>query len=1002
MALTLLKVVVSLAIAIVLWPLATLTQNYLRVRHVGLPILFSPFGRLNPLWIITQPYLTPLFTWLSTLGGPFAVFNFIHYSTNSWFFFSRYTLHSRYGPAFFIVSPGAVQLIIADAATADEVQTRRKDFLKNPAMYKPLEILGPNVVTLNGDSWARHRRLTTPPFNERNSMLVWRESLVQADAMLKLWVSNGKGSLGGVENTPNDTMALALNVLMAAGFGKRYDYEGGAQGKKDGDPMSSYRDALRIVLCNLYRAIMTSMLMGLPSWAMPKKILEMKLALKEVGDYISAMMERDRAGLSEKGIEGDNLMSVLLKASESEAMGKGRSGLSDEEIIGNLFIYNVAGHDTTANTLAYAVTLLATDPGLQDWLREEINSEFGGEESAQKWDYEKAFPQLKRCLAVMLETLRLYGPVFFIPRYTAESFQRLTIQGKEYILPPHTQTLLNTAGLHTLPSYWGTDSLVWRPGRWLDENGELIQPPPGMYNPWTAGPRVCPGKKFSQVEFVAVIAKLFQKGKVRPKLEAGEKQEQAFNRAKSVVANSILDVTLHMALDKVRNQFNYTNQLLILIAAMGSEYTSERVLRSIEIKTSAGVFTYNAWDKFECFGHSYTKGVADFIPLLEPLKTKAGLIAKRQPPKPRTQLATWWQAQCIFRGLDSKGTVPQLQQALRGHEVDPVSDDILLLLRNAKEEYRVKNDEALENNWLHKLSDAEKAEKDPKRYLAETFKKGKKSKDIVVWKTERAIEDSSEDEDNGNYIVVVGQSKSAVAEKIRSLDRQAQRIKRERQEAKNELKRKRQKEIEAALSKSRDWDVTGTWKISCPHIEKGWDAENLTLEIYRGDSQMWAKFDFGAITGVFRFERHNEDDAPPPSKPSRKNPDEDSDQEKDSDEEVGEDEDEDSRSETPGDFYLGKISQPSQKYPTWQYRYRGEEQGEGEIELGSDDDLYSITFLGPKGRTLEGDFGSGAFGACEFTGVKVAIGTEPDTDIAYEWGSRNEEAYESARVGRWH
>jgi hypothetical protein len=52
---------------------------------------------------------------------------------------------------------------------------------------------------------------------------------------------------------------------------------------------------------------------------------------------------------------------------------------------------------------------------------------------------------------------------------------------------------------------------------------EIIQPPLGMYNPWTAGPQVCPGKKFSQVEFVAIIARLFQKGKVTPKLEAGEK-----------------------------------------------------------------------------------------------------------------------------------------------------------------------------------------------------------------------------------------------------------------------------------------------------------------------------------------------------------------------------------------------------------------------------------------------------------------------------------------------
>ena len=231
MTLTLSNIAGSIVVAFLLWPLLTLTQNYLRVRSLDLPVLVSPFGRLNPFWIMIQPYLGPIFTWLSTLGGPFIIFNFIHYSTNSWFFFSRHTLHLRYGPAFFIISPGETQLIIADAGAADEVQSRRKDFLKDETMYKPLDILGPNVVTLNGDAWARHRRITTPPFNERNSSLVWRESLLQAGEMLKMWVKNGKGPLGGVENTPNDTMVLALNVLMAAGFGKRYHFEGAAQVK---------------------------------------------------------------------------------------------------------------------------------------------------------------------------------------------------------------------------------------------------------------------------------------------------------------------------------------------------------------------------------------------------------------------------------------------------------------------------------------------------------------------------------------------------------------------------------------------------------------------------------------------------------------------------------------------------------------------------------------------------------------------------------------------------
>jgi cytochrome P450 len=260
-----------------------------------------------------------------------------------------------------------------------------------------LEIFGPNVVTLNGELWARHRRITTPPFNERNSSLVWKESLLQANSMLKSWVQK-RGD--GVQNTPNDTMALKLNVLMAAGFGKRFELSGGPEGAE----MNSYRDALRIVVGNLFRAIMTSMLMGLPSLVMPRKLLEMKSAMKEVETFIVKMTEEERMGL-EKRPKGDNLLSVLLRASERDVIGKGRIGLSDEKLVGNLFVYNVAGHDTTSNTLAYAITLLATNVHVQDWLREEIGSVFGGEKGIENWDYGSAFPQLKRCLAVMVSLI---------------------------------------------------------------------------------------------------------------------------------------------------------------------------------------------------------------------------------------------------------------------------------------------------------------------------------------------------------------------------------------------------------------------------------------------------------------------------------------------------------------------------------------------------------------------------------------------------------------------
>jgi hypothetical protein len=76
------------------------------------------------------------------------------------------------------------------------------------------------------------------------------------------------------------------------------------------------------------------------------------------------------------------------------------SYLTEEEIAGNLFIFTAAGFDTTANTMSYAVTLLAVYPEWQTWIQTEIDSVLGGR--AEMLDYATAFPKLTRCLAVMV------------------------------------------------------------------------------------------------------------------------------------------------------------------------------------------------------------------------------------------------------------------------------------------------------------------------------------------------------------------------------------------------------------------------------------------------------------------------------------------------------------------------------------------------------------------------------------------------------------------------
>lgn len=97
--------------------------------------------------------------------------------------------------------------------------------------------------------------------------------------------------------------------------------------------------------------------------------------------------------------------------------------------------------------------------------------------------------------------------------------------------------------------------MEWRPQRWIArstnrtstiEEETLVTPPPGTYAPWSGGPRVCPGKKFGQVEFVAIMATLFREYRVEPVPHEGESMESARARTLAAVKDSGMVLLLQM------------------------------------------------------------------------------------------------------------------------------------------------------------------------------------------------------------------------------------------------------------------------------------------------------------------------------------------------------------------------------------------------------------------------------------------------------------------------
>ena len=258
--------------------------------------------------------------------------------------------------------------------------------------------------------WPRHRKVLAAPFNENIMNFVWSESLSQARGMLQSWTYSA-GT--GIRSVAEDTRTLSLNVLAAIGFHRSYKFRGSSQAGTDEE--RTYRDALQTVLDNsIFLMLVPPRLLLLP--LLPRSWTRIGQAAADFKKYMMQMLEEETSLLKRGEMGTGSLMTSFVRALDThqkdEANVKGNAGrppskgLTVEEIFGNIFVINFAGHDTTANTLAFSMILLAANPEVQDWVAEELQEVIKNCDS-EDWNYSLLFSDLKRCRAVLVCVISL-------------------------------------------------------------------------------------------------------------------------------------------------------------------------------------------------------------------------------------------------------------------------------------------------------------------------------------------------------------------------------------------------------------------------------------------------------------------------------------------------------------------------------------------------------------------------------------------------------------------
>ncbi|KAK0188569.1 cytochrome P450 [Armillaria mellea] len=412
--------------------------------------------------------------------------------------------------------PAKPYLLIADPAIV-----KRVSFPKPIFLYDMLAIFGPNIVASEGDTWKKYRKISAPAFSDKNNRLVWEESMnITKDLINTVWKDK---DVVNVEHIVDITLSIALNVIGVAGFGRKMTWQ--ADTAVTLGHTMSFHDALALVSTGVVlKVIVPRWAMGLiPRWAKRSVRISLFEFLNPYTIIKTYMLEMIKARRIAEKEERHDLFSSLLDANDDEDPLGGETKLTVPELMGNIYIFLLAGHETTAHTLAFAFALLALYPNQQETLYRHIMTIIP---DGRNPTYEE-MPFFTHSVAVFYENLRLFPPVAVIPKMSAEDTVLVSTnkagECKTIPVPQGTIVSIDVAGLHYNPRYW-KDPEVFDPSRFLGDW------PRQAFVPFSQGPRACMGRKFFETEGIAVLTMLISKFKITIKERPGETFEERRDR----------------------------------------------------------------------------------------------------------------------------------------------------------------------------------------------------------------------------------------------------------------------------------------------------------------------------------------------------------------------------------------------------------------------------------------------------------------------------------------
>jgi cytochrome P450 len=353
---------------------------------------------------------------------------------------------------------------------------------KSPQMRHGLApLLGDGLFISDGETWRRRRRVVAPIVHISNLPLFAPVMVQAASEIAERWVSLPQPA---PVNGLTEMATLTAEIICRTVFGRQLGADHAAE------IVTAFSDYQRLI-----GQLDLAYFLGLPDW-MPRFHSP---AIRRAAQRIHKVLEQVIRECREQLASGEaSMIRLLLEARDTE----NGEPLDDSALRNEAAVIFMAGHETTANSLAWTWYLLSQSPEAEERLHAELAQVLAG-----RLPTLDDVPKLLYARAVFEEAIRLYPPV---PLLARQALRDETIRGRP--VPVGSLVMVVPWLLHRHRKFWGKPD-HYIPERFLPENAELRAR--HAFIPFSIGPRICAGAAFGLTEAILCIATIAQRARLR-------------------------------------------------------------------------------------------------------------------------------------------------------------------------------------------------------------------------------------------------------------------------------------------------------------------------------------------------------------------------------------------------------------------------------------------------------------------------------------------------------